>query len=179
VPHLIIISSSKPHALWPRLRPTTTRALNNCRDFGGKCRRRGSPRRRCAAAPHPQLTAEMGSIVHMKGRGRVQRAVRRALVASGGKPVSTRTIASWAYPRLVGKLQNKHLAAICRAARTKAGPDTGADGSCARCGAGCGGSGRMVHADGSRTYCRRSFRSRDMVAAPLICDSESTVAHSF
>ena len=35
--------------------------------------------------------------------GRVQKAVRRALIASNGKPVSTSEIMAWAFPRLDGR----------------------------------------------------------------------------
>ena len=38
-----------------------------------------------------------------KCTGRVQKAVRRALIASDGKPVSTSEIMAWAFPRLDGR----------------------------------------------------------------------------
>jgi hypothetical protein len=52
----------------------------------------------------------------LRGMGRVQRAIWRALVASNGRPLSTRELAAWAWPRLTGELQNKHLSSICHAA---------------------------------------------------------------
>jgi hypothetical protein len=56
----------------------------------------------------------------LRGMGRVQRAIWRALVASNGRPLSTRELAAWAWPRLKGEPENKHLSSICHAAAEKA-----------------------------------------------------------
>ena len=47
--------------------------------------------------------------------GRIQRACRRALIAAGGRPLMTRDLLRWAYPRLE-RFQCWHYWSIYRAA---------------------------------------------------------------
>src|SRR5262245_49702282 len=74
----------------------------------------------------PELPPALGTndagcrrAVHMFGLGRVQRGIRRAFLAQPDRPLLTRELAEWCFPR-VTKLENKHLVSICRACRRMA-----------------------------------------------------------
>ena len=48
--------------------------------------------------------------------GKIQKRIHRAFTASPGADLATGDLVPWAYPRLAGKVQNKHRYCIRRAA---------------------------------------------------------------
>lgn len=66
----------------------------------------------------PALTdGKTVAVVSCRGLGRVQLRIWRAFVAMPEAELATADLATWAYPRLVGKPLHKHRLAIVRAAQ--------------------------------------------------------------
>jgi hypothetical protein len=66
-------------------------------------------------APARPTRAYMLAIAAKPREGRVRRAVRRALIAAGGRPLMTRDVLAWAYPRLE-RFKCWHYKSVYRAA---------------------------------------------------------------
>jgi hypothetical protein len=64
---------------------------------------------------HPRYgdTARMTVIASAPREGRIQRQIRRALIAANGKPLKTRDLINWAFP---GAREFWHYKSIYRAA---------------------------------------------------------------
>ena len=74
------------------------------------------PRRYPPSRTRPtQSRAWMLVIASRRREGRVMRACRRALIAAGGRPLLTRDLLRWAYPR-IERFQCWHYWSIYRAA---------------------------------------------------------------